>query len=131
MTADGGGAPRRCLALACGRDGRAGDALRHDYTRPAVGDTVTLAHDLRDRPWPWPDGSFDEIAGVGVPERAGLAAEELLAECARLLAPGGRLLLAAGPGGEAVLAAVAAAAGDRWRAAGTTGEQLELELVRA
>jgi SAM-dependent methyltransferase len=126
VSVDDAAAPVRRLVLACGQDGRASDVLRHDYTRPAVGDTATLAHDLRDRPWPWPDGAFDEVVGVGLPERAGLTPEDLLAECARLLAPGGRLLLAAGPGGEAGLAAVAAAAGGGWRAGGATGEWVEL-----
>jgi len=50
-----------------------------------------LTHDLHQRPWPWSDGSFHEILALDLFDSDSLDADASLAECARILAPGGAM----------------------------------------
>jgi hypothetical protein len=54
---------------------------------------IEVAHDLDVLPWPWPDGSCEEILGLDVFEHLHLMPEQWLRECHRLLVPGGVLRL--------------------------------------
>ena len=61
--------------------------LRLDPERPFV----TVAHDLNIIPWPWEDESFDVIVARAVLEHLRINLLESVAECWRILRPGGRL----------------------------------------
>lgn len=77
------------LHLGCGEDYRP-DAVNVDAV-PSVDPDVVL--DLEETPWPFEDGRFDRIVAHHVLEH--LADQSaILAECARVLEPGGRLEVA-------------------------------------
>lgn len=60
------------------------DRIRH---RPEV----NCVADLDLRPWPWADSSVDSIAARAVFEHLHIGLEETMAECWRILKPGGTL----------------------------------------
>jgi len=64
-------------------------AVNHDLTlhRPEI----TVAHDLNDLPWPWPDDSFDHIEAWAVLEHLRITLLVSLAGCWRILRVGGVL----------------------------------------
>lgn len=76
------------LNLGCGNKLVAG-AVQHDRTKHRP--EVDVVWDLNDRPWPWPDGSFDLIVACAVLEHLKLTLLESFAECWRILRPGGIL----------------------------------------
>ncbi|TQQ78581.1 class I SAM-dependent methyltransferase [Halonotius terrestris] len=53
-------------------------------------DATDEVWDLSERPWPWPDGSFDMVVANHVVEHLD-DIHAALCECARVLAPGGEL----------------------------------------
>jgi SAM-dependent methyltransferase len=89
MTAQSAG-PSARLELGCGGAPTPG-YLHHD--RKAHSPWVDVAHDLDLLPWPWPDGAFEEVLALDVFEHLKLMPGEWMAECYRVLAPGGRLRL--------------------------------------
>jgi len=80
----------KVLELGCGVRPTPG-ALHHD--RIAHSAHVDVAHDLDTLPWPWPDGSFDEIIAFDVLEHLKLEVAQWLDEAWRILCPGGQLRL--------------------------------------
>jgi len=74
-------------------------AINHDIVKHRS--EVDTVWDLNDRPWPWPDSSFEQITARSVFEHLRLTLIEACDECWRILAPGGQLMivypLAAGP----------------------------------
>jgi SAM-dependent methyltransferase len=78
------------LELGCGTAPTAG-FVHHDKRKHAP--HVDVAHDLDVLPWPWADGSCDEILGLDVFEHLHLMPEQWLRECHRVLAVNGILRL--------------------------------------
>ena len=83
------------LNLGCGNkfvEPRAGATIvNHDRTRHRP--EVDVIWDLNERPWPWADNSFDLLVACAVLEHLRLNLVESLAECWRILRPGGLLHL--------------------------------------
>lgn len=65
--------------------------VNHDLTahRPEI----ASIWDLNDRPWPWPDDEFEEVAAISVLEHLKLTLIESLDECWRIIRKGGLLKL--------------------------------------
>lgn len=63
--------------------------VNHDVTihRPEI----SVAHNLNDIPWPWPDESFDTIVAWSVLEHLRINLVESLNECWRILRPDGTM----------------------------------------
>jgi SAM-dependent methyltransferase len=85
---------RTLLVLGCGNRVMAAPGpdwrvINHDRRRhrPEVG----CVHDLDVRPWPWGDDSVDAIVARAVFEHLKIGLEESMAECWRILRPGGVL----------------------------------------
>lgn len=78
--------PPRRLSLGCGRDVRIG-WVNLDIT-PLPG--VHVVHDLDVFPWPFADGSFDEIECIDILEHLD-DLPRAMREIHRILAPGGRV----------------------------------------
>lgn len=78
------------LELGCGLAPTPG-YVHHDRKRHA--DHVDVSHDLNELPWPWADGSCEEILGLDVFEHLHLMPEAWLRQCHRILTPGGILHL--------------------------------------
>ncbi len=84
--------PTTWLKLAVGDPADPYPLLRHNWER-GPGDVCTLHHDLHDLPWPWAGGAFGTVEAGAVADALALNTDAFLGECARVLAPGGRLLL--------------------------------------
>lgn len=52
---------------------------------------ISAVWNLDETPWPWPDGSAEEIEAISVLEHLAITLVEALDECWRILRPGGRL----------------------------------------
>ena len=78
------------LVLGCGNKPKA-DAINHDIIKHRP--EVVVAWDLNDRPWPWADCSFDMIFASAVLEHLRITLIESMAECWRILRPGGQVHL--------------------------------------
>src|SRR4029453_3423478 len=78
------------LELGCGTAPTPG-YLHHDRRRHAP--HVDVAHDLELLPWPWGDGSCEEVLGLDVFEHLHLMPEQWLKEVRRILRVGGTLQL--------------------------------------
>jgi predicted SAM-dependent methyltransferase len=78
------------LELGCGKAAMPG-FVHHDLHRHS--DHVDVCHDLNELPWPWDDGSCDEILALDVFEHLHLMPQKWLKECFRLLKPHGVLRL--------------------------------------
>lgn len=76
------------LELGCGAKPTDGyvhhDQWQHD-------DYVDVVHNLDLLPWPWADESAEEILAIDVMEHLRLEVHEWMAECWRILRPGGKL----------------------------------------
>lgn len=68
-----------------------GDAVNHDLTKHRP--EISMAHDLNEMPWPWPDNSFDLVVASSVLEHLRRNLVESLDECWRVLRPGGQIFL--------------------------------------
>ena len=82
------------VVLGCGNrlvapSGPEWDVIHHD--RRAHRPEVAVVHDLDVRPWPWADSSVDAIVARAVFEHLHIGLEESMAECWRILRPGGVL----------------------------------------
>lgn len=76
------------LNLGCGFDARPGDYINVDWeTRPGV----DMRLDLDRTPWPWEDGSVDEILALNLLEH--LEMNRVWPEVYRILKPGGRITI--------------------------------------
>ena len=80
----------RVLNLGCGNRIVAG-AVNHD--RSAHRPEVDVVHDLNVTPWPWADNSFDKIVALAVLEHLDIDLFGSLAECHRILRPGGQAVI--------------------------------------
>lgn len=80
----------RVLNIGCGNRILEG-AVNHDRTRHRP--EVDIVHDLNVLPWPWEDGSFDQVVALAVLEHLDIDLFASLAECHRILAPGGQLVI--------------------------------------
>ncbi|NLG66040.1 MAG: class I SAM-dependent methyltransferase [Actinobacteria bacterium] len=67
------------------------NAINHDLRLDPARPWVTVAWDLNDLPWPWEDNSFDLIVACAVLEHLRINLLESVAECWRILRPGGIL----------------------------------------
>jgi hypothetical protein len=76
------------LELGCGTQPSPG-YIHHDRHKHSA--HVDVAHDLEMLPWPWANGSCEEILALDVFEHLHLMPEAWLRECHRLLIAGGRL----------------------------------------
>ena len=76
------------LVLGCGNKPMAG-AVNHDRIKHRP--EIDVAHDLDIFPWPWEDNSFDLIVACSVLEHLRCTLIESMAECWRILKPGGQL----------------------------------------
>ena len=65
------------------------EAVNHDLLKHRP--EIAVAHDLEERPWPWPDNAFALIIAASVFEHLRLTLVEAMDECWRLLRPGGRI----------------------------------------
>lgn len=63
----------------------------HHRLDPGVTEAA-MAHPLEKIPWPWPDHRFEEVLALDVFSRPSLHLESCLAECRRILRPGGILV---------------------------------------
>lgn len=83
----------RTLVVGCGKEPRIAKVeqiiVNHDLHRHSP--WVDITWDLNVRPWPWPDNAFDRIVAWAVLEHLKIDLLESMAECWRVLAPGGRL----------------------------------------
>lgn len=78
------------MNLGCGNDVRWGDGWEnHDLRRHREG--IDHEWDLNDRPWPWPDDTFDRVDAISVLEHLELTLVESLEECWRIVQPSGEL----------------------------------------
>jgi predicted SAM-dependent methyltransferase len=71
-----------------------GDDIRDDWHNVDIvdGPGVDELHDLQDTPWPWKSNCCSEILMDNVLEHIGpMYRDDTIAECARVLAPGGQL----------------------------------------
>jgi SAM-dependent methyltransferase len=84
------------LHLGCG-DRRLPDAINVDARPTAAADVV---HDLDEYPWPFPDDRFQEVVAEHVLEHLADPGDAL-AECARVLEPGGTVRAVLPVGGNA------------------------------
>jgi len=75
------------LNLGAGNDIRGGYVNHDRVANPGI----DVVHDLNVLPWPWED--VDEIRAWAVFEHLRLTLAEAIDECARVLRPGGRLVL--------------------------------------
>lgn len=75
------------LHLGCGEDYRENE---HNVDAVAAVEPDEVV-DLAETPWPWPDATFDRVRANHVLEHLP-DVETALRECARVLAPGGRLI---------------------------------------
>lgn len=66
-------------------------AINHDLWKHRP--EIEIAHDLNDLPWPWPDGSFDEIQAIAVFEHLHITLIQALDECWRILKLDGQLII--------------------------------------
>ena len=66
-------------------------AINHDLHKHRP--EIDVAHDLNIFPWPWPNGSFDQIVALSVFEHLEANLVVTLNECHRLLRPGGVLIM--------------------------------------
>ena len=66
-----------------------GHATNHDLVKHRP--EIAVAHDLNDLPWPWADGSFDQIIARAVFEHLRNNLVQTFDECWRILRPGGTL----------------------------------------
>ena len=80
--------PERVLNLGAGNRPVKG-AVNHDLRKHKP--YISVVHDLNDIPWPWPDNSFDRIEAWSVFEHLKINLVEVMNECWRILAPGGKL----------------------------------------
>lgn len=78
------------LELGCGTAPTPG-YVHHDKRKHSS--HIDVVHDLNLLPWPWPDGSCEEILGLDVFEHLHLMPEQWLRECHRMLQAGGALKL--------------------------------------
>lgn len=76
------------LNLGCGNKPMA-NAVNHDLVRHRA--EVDVVHDLNVLPWPWADGSFDQVVARAVLEHLRITLLESVNECWRVLRPGGTL----------------------------------------
>ena len=70
----------------CPRDG-----FMHHRLDPSAAEAA-MAHPLEITPWPWPDHRFEEVLALDIFSRPALDLESCLAECRRILKPGGVLV---------------------------------------
>lgn len=86
---------RRILNLGCGDKfpvlGEGDVLVNHDRLKHRP--EVDVVWDLDNLPWPWPDESFDFLVACAVLEHLRITLVESLAECWRILGPGGLLHL--------------------------------------
>lgn len=78
------------LQLGCGMRPMTG-AVNHDRVKHSP--WVVTEWDLDQRPWPWAEGQFGQIAALDVMEHLRLDVADWLDECWRILWPGGTLHL--------------------------------------
>lgn len=77
------GAGNRILSGEC--------VVNHDITKHRP--EIDIAHDLNQLPWPWLDGSFDEIQLISVAEHLAITLIQQLDECWRILKHDGELII--------------------------------------
>lgn len=78
------------IELGCGKAPTPG-YVHHDRRQHSA--HIDVVHDLNVVPWPWPDGSCEEILALDVFEHLHLMPEQWMRECHRMLVPGGLLKL--------------------------------------
>lgn len=80
----------RRLNLGAGKDPLP-NSVNHDRTLHSP--SIDFAWDLNDLPWPWGNNSFEIIVAHSVLEHLRLNLVESMAECWRILVPGGEICL--------------------------------------